>query len=123
MRAMLLDQPGRPLRLAAIDEPEAGAGELLLEVSACGVCRTDLHIVDGELTDPKLPLVLGHQIVARVLTDGERFEAGDRVGVPWLGWVDGTCRYCKTERENLCDAAQFTGYNRDGGYAEYAVAD
>jgi propanol-preferring alcohol dehydrogenase len=123
MRAMLLDQAGSPLRPAEIDPPEPGPGELLLEVAACGVCRTDLHIVDGELTEPKLPLVLGHQIVARAASDGERFSRGDRVGVPWLGWTDGTCRYCTSGRENLCDHAQFTGYNRDGGYAEFAVAD
>ena len=92
-------------------------------MSACGVCRTDLHIVDGELTEPKLPLVPGHQIVARVVEGGERFPAGDRVGVPWLGWVDGDCRYCRSGRENLCDRAVFTGYTRDGGYAELAVAD
>ena len=102
---------------AELPEPEPGDGEVLLEVSCCGVCRTDLHIVDGELTEPKLPLVLGHQIVGRVVGDGRR------VGVPWLGWTDGTCRYCMSGRENLCDHAQFTGYNRDGGYAEYAVAD
>ena len=96
---------------------------MLLEVAACGVCRTDLHIVDGELDRPKLPLVLGHQIVARVAADGERFRAGERVGVPWLGWTDGDCRYCRSGRENLCDHARFTGYDRDGGYAELAVAD
>jgi alcohol dehydrogenase, propanol-preferring len=92
-------------------------------VAACGVCRTDLHIADGELTEPKLPLVMGHQIVARVLSSGERFEPGQRVGVPWLGWTDGTCRYCLSGRENLCDNARFTGYDIDGGYAERAVAD
>jgi propanol-preferring alcohol dehydrogenase len=95
----------------------------VLEVAACGVCRTDLHIFDGELTEPKLPLVMGHQIVARVLTGGERFEPGRRVGVPWLGWTDGTCRYCRSGRENLCDSARFTGYGIDGGYAERTVAD
>ena len=87
---------------------------------ACGVCRTDLHIVDGELSEPKLPLVLGHQIVARVAGGGERFAPGQRVGVPWLGWTDGDCRYCRSGRENLCDRALFTGYNLDGGYAEHA---
>jgi propanol-preferring alcohol dehydrogenase len=96
---------------------------VLLEVAACAVCRTDLHIFDGELDRPKLPLVLGHQIVARVAGDGERFAAGERVGVPWLGWTDGVCRYCRSGRENLCDRAVFTGYDRDGGYAELAVAD
>ena len=120
---MVLEAPGRPLREAEIRDPEPGAGEVLLEVAACGVCRTDLHVVDGELPDPRLPLVLGHQIVARVVSGGERFAAGDRVGVPWLGWTCGICRYCRSGRENLCDRAQFTGYQRDGGYAERAVAD
>src|SRR6266571_5136523 len=117
MRAMLLDAPGKPLRAAEIPEPEPSPGELLLRVRACAVCRTDLHILDGELTQPKLPLVLGHMIVAEVVGE-ER-----RVGVPWLGWTDGDCRYCVAELENLCDRAQFTGYDRDGGFAEYAVAD
>jgi propanol-preferring alcohol dehydrogenase len=120
---MVLDTAGTPLREADLPAPEPGPGELLLEVAACGVCRTDLHIVDGELTEPKLPLVPGHQIVARVSGGGERFAAGDRVGVPWLGWTDGTCRYCLSDRENLCDRARFTGYQRDGGYAQLAVAD
>jgi alcohol dehydrogenase, propanol-preferring len=123
MRAMVLDTPRTPLRESELPAPEPGPGEVLLEVAACGVCRTDLHIVDGELTEPKLPLVPGHQIVARVSGDGERFAAGDRVGVPWLGWTDGTCRYCLSNRENLCDRAVFTGYQRDGGYGEVAVAD
>jgi propanol-preferring alcohol dehydrogenase len=114
---MLLDAPGRLLRAADIPEPQPGDGELLLRVRACAVCRTDLHIVDGELTQPKLPLVLGHMIAAEVVGEGRR------VGVPWLGWTDGTCRYCVTDLENLCDRAQFTGYDRDGGFAEYAVAD
>src|SRR5215470_2588290 len=117
MRAMLLDAPRTPLRAAEIPEPEAAAGELLLRVRACAVCRTDLHIVDGELTRPKLPLVPGHMIVADVVGE-ER-----RVGVPWLGSTDGTCRYCRAGLENLCDHGQFTGYDRDGGYAELAVAD
>jgi len=120
---MLLDAPGTPLRPADLPDPEPGPGEVLLEVAACGVCRTDLHILDGELDRPKLPLVLGHQIVARVASDGERFRAGERVGVPWLGWTDGDCRYCRSGRENLCDHAQFTGYDRDGGYAGLTVAD
>ena len=120
---MVLDAPRTALREAELPAPEPGPGELLLEVAACGVCRTDLHIVDGELTEPKLPLVPGHQIVARVSGGGERFAAGDRVGVPWLGWTDGTCRYCVSDRENLCDRARFTGYQRDGGYAQLAVAD
>jgi alcohol dehydrogenase, propanol-preferring len=120
---MVLDAPGAPLREADLPPPEPAAGEVLLEVSACAVCRTDLHIVDGELDRPKLPLVLGHQIVARVVSDGERFQSGERVGVPWLGWTDGECRLCRSGRENLCDHARFTGYDRDGGYAEQAVAD
>jgi propanol-preferring alcohol dehydrogenase len=120
---MVLDAARTELRLADLPRPEPGPGEVLLEVAACGVCRTDLHILDGELDRPKLPLVLGHQIVARVASDGERFRDGERVGVPWLGWTDGDCRYCRTGRENLCDHAAFTGYDRDGGYAELAVAD
>jgi alcohol dehydrogenase, propanol-preferring len=123
MRAMVLDAAERPLRATELPEPEPGPGQVALEVLACGVCRTDLHIFDGELTEPKLPLVLGHQIVARVATGGERFEPGQRVGVPWLGWTDGDCRFCRSGRENLCDRALFTGYDLDGGYAEYAVAD
>ena len=123
MRAMVLDAARRPLRATELPEPEPGPGQVALEVLACGVCRTDLHIFDGELTEPKLPLVLGHQIVARVATGGERFEPGQRVGVPWLGWTDGDCRYCRSGRENLCDRALFTGYDLDGGYAEHAVAD
>src|SRR3954463_8325308 len=121
MRALVFD--GTRLEPADVADPRSGAGEVLIEVSACGVCRTDLHIVDGELDKPKLPLILGHQIVGRVVSGGERFAAGDRVGVPWLGWTDGVCRYCTSGRENLCDRAQFTGYDRDGGYAELAAAD
>jgi alcohol dehydrogenase, propanol-preferring len=123
---MVLDRPGEPLRAADIPDPEPGPGEVLVEVRACGVCRTDLHIVDGELTEPKLPLVLGHQIVGTVVrrgADAERFEGGERIGIPWLGWTDGTCGYCLSGRENLCDRARFTGYDRDGGYAELASAD
>jgi propanol-preferring alcohol dehydrogenase len=126
MRAMVLDGPRTPLRAADLELPDPGPGEVLLEVSACGVCRTDLHVVDGELPDPKLPLVPGHQIVATVAAAGdgaERFSQGERVGIPWLGWTDGTCRYCRSGRENLCDHARFTGYQRDGGYAEWTVAD
>src|SRR5215212_8189256 len=119
---MVLRAAGRPLDRAELPDPVPGPGEVLVRVAACGVCRTDLHIVDGELTEPKLPLVPGHQIVARVV-DGERFEAGQRVGVPWLGWTDGTCRYCRSGRENLCDNARFTGYDVAGGYAERTVAD
>ena len=96
---------------------------MLVRVHVCAVCRTDLHVVDGELPDPKLPLVVGHQIVGTVERGAERFRVGDRVGVPWLGWTDGTCRYCRSERENLCDAARFTGYQLDGGYAEWVIAD
>jgi alcohol dehydrogenase, propanol-preferring len=120
---MLLDAPRSALRLGDLPDPKPGPGEVLLEVTACGVCRTDLHILDGELDRPKLPLVLGHQIVGRVLAGGERFGSGERVGVPWLGWTDGDCRYCRSGRENLCDHARFTGYDRDGGYAELTVAD
>jgi propanol-preferring alcohol dehydrogenase len=126
MRGMVLDQPGQPLVERELPDPVPGEGQVLLEVSTCGVCRTDLHIVDGELTEPKLPLVLGHQIVGRVIGAGEgasRFTEGDRVGVPWLGWTDGTCRYCRSGRENLCEHAKFTGYDIDGGYAERVVAD
>ncbi|HET7121259.1 MAG TPA: zinc-dependent alcohol dehydrogenase family protein [Solirubrobacterales bacterium] len=123
---MVLERQRQPLRLAELPEPEPAPGQVLLEVRACGVCRTDLHILDGELSEPKLPLVPGHQIVGVVRGAGEgaeRFEPGQRVGVPWLGWTDGECRYCRGGRENLCDRARFTGYDIDGGYAEYAVAD
>jgi alcohol dehydrogenase, propanol-preferring len=126
MRAMVLDRQREPLRLAELPDPEPGRGEVLLAVRACGVCRTDLHIVDGDLTEPKLPLIPGHQIVGTVVAAGEgaeRFALGDRVGVPWLGWTCGECRYCRSGRENLCDRARFTGYDLDGGYAELAVAD
>jgi propanol-preferring alcohol dehydrogenase len=123
MRAMVLEAARTPLREAALPDPEAADGQVLLDVHACAVCRTDLHVVDGELPRPKLPLVPGHQIVGRVLSGGDRFSPGDRVGVPWLGWTDGTCRYCRSGRENLCDHARFTGYDIDGGYAERAVAD
>jgi propanol-preferring alcohol dehydrogenase len=123
MRAMVLDAPGTELRPADLPVPKPAAGEVLVEVVACAVCRTDLHVVDGELPDPKLPLVPGHQIVGRVVEGGERFAPGKRIGIPWLGWTDGNCRYCRSGRENLCDRARFTGYQLDGGYAEYAVAD
>jgi alcohol dehydrogenase, propanol-preferring len=124
MRAMVLEAARTPLREADLPDPEPGAGQVLLDVHACAVCRTDLHVVDGELTQPKLPLVPGHQIVGTVAQSrGERFETGARVGVPWLGWTDGTCRYCRSGRENLCDHARFTGYDIDGGYAEKVVAD
>src|SRR3954471_24767175 len=117
MRAALLDEPGRPLRVAEVAEPEAAPGQLRLRVEACGVCRTDLHLRDGELAPGRLPLVLGHQIVARVEGDGRR------VGVPWLGWTCGECAFCRSGRENLCERARFTGRDVDGGFAEYAVAD
>jgi propanol-preferring alcohol dehydrogenase len=123
---MVLDAPRTPLRLAELPDPEPGPGQVLVRIDACGVCRTDLHIVDGELTEPKLPLVPGHQIVGRVEGAGdgaERFAAGDRVGIPWLGWTCGECRYCRSGRENLCDRARFTGYDIDGGFAELTVAD
>ena len=126
MRAMLLDLPARPLRAATISEPRPGPGQVLLQVRACGVCRTDLHVVDGELPHPKLPLVLGHEIVGTIQERGlgaTRFAIGQRVGVPWLGWTCGECAYCRSGRENLCDRARFTGYQLDGGYAERAVAD
>jgi len=123
MRAMVLDQRGTPLRLAELPDPEPATGQILLRVLACGVCRTDLHIVDGDLQEPKLPLVPGHQIVGEVLEGGARFDTGDRVGVPWLGWTCGECRHCLGGQENLCDRARFTGYDVDGGYAELAVAD
>jgi propanol-preferring alcohol dehydrogenase len=114
---MVLERPGEPLVLRDLPDPEPAAGQVLLEVLACGVCRTDLHVVDGELPNPKLPLVLGHQIVGRPVGGGQR------LGVPWLGWTCGECRYCLSGRENLCDRARFTGYDLDGGYAELAVAD
>lgn len=126
MRAMVLERAGAPLLAAELPDPEPGPGQVLIAVAACGVCRTDLHILDGELAEPKLPLVPGHQIVGTVAGLGEgagRFARGDRVGVPWLGWTDGECRYCRQGRENLCDNARFSGYDVDGGYAELAVAD
>jgi alcohol dehydrogenase, propanol-preferring len=126
VKAMLLDRPRRPLRLADMPRAEPGPWEVVVEVGACGVCRTDLHVVDGELPDPKLPLVPGHEIVGRVVSAGhavERFVTGDRVGVPWLGRACGECAYCLEGRENLCPRASFTGYQINGGYAEYATAD
>src|SRR6266540_5036680 len=120
---MVLHEQRTPLRLEDRPAPNPGPGQVLLRVRACAVCRTDLHIVDGELTRPKLPLILGHQIVGAVEQGAQRFAAGARVGVPWLGWTDGTCRFCRSGRENLCDRARFTGYQIDGGFAEETVAD
>ena len=122
MRAMVFTAPGRPLEARDLPDPEPGPGEALMRVLACGVCRTDLHLLDGEVDVPRAPRVLGHQIVGEVLA-GEGFEPGARVGVPWLGWTDGTCRFCRAGRENLCPAAEFTGRDRDGGFAQRAVAD
>ena len=126
MKAMVLEAQGRPLELRDLPLPRPGRGQVLLQVRACGVCRTDLHVVDGELTDPRLPLVPGHQIVGTVVEagkDAQRFPVGARVGVPWLGWTCGQCRQCRAGRENLCERARFTGYQIDGGYAEFASAD
>jgi len=126
MQAMVCDGLRRPLALRAVPRPEPGPGEILIEVRACGVCRTDLHLVDGELPDPKVPVIPGHEIVGRVAAVGTGVAApqvGARVGVPWLGSTCGHCRYCASGRENLCADARFTGYQRDGGYADYAVAD
>jgi propanol-preferring alcohol dehydrogenase len=123
---MVLQKPDEPLILSDLPEPEPAAGQVKIAVIACGLCRTDLHIVDGELEHPKLPLVPGHQIVGKVVAagpDASRFQPGDRVGVPWLGWTCGECRQCRAGRENLCERASFTGYDIDGGLAEYAVAD
>jgi propanol-preferring alcohol dehydrogenase len=126
MRAMILDEARRPLQLRDVVKPKPVAGQLLVRVATCAVCRTDLHIIDGELPNPKLPLIPGHQIVGRIEqigADVKGFAIGDRVGIPWLGWTDGECRYCRSNRENLCDHARFTGYAIDGGYAEFTVAD
>ena len=126
MRAMVLNQPGQPLRSAELPVPKPASDQLLIKVSACAVCRTDLHVIDGELPKPKLPLIPGHEIVGRVAECGQgvtRFKAGDRVGIPWLGWTCGECRFCLTQRENLCDRAKFTGYTLDGGYSDYTTAD
>ena len=123
MRALVLDAPGTELREAEVPAPELRPGQVRIRVGACGVCRTDLHIHDGELPEPKLPLILGHQIVGTVIDGGSAFTDGARVGVPWLGWTCGECRYCRAGRENLCDRALFTGYTVDGGYAEEVVAD
>src|SRR5260370_18875435 len=126
MRAMVLDAPGRGLRAADLPDLEPGRGQVLVRVLACAVCRTDLHVVDGELPDPKLLLVPGHQVVGEVVASGRgssRFGAGDRVGIAWLGWADGVCEFCLEGHENLCPRGRWTGYTLDGGYAEQAVAD
>jgi propanol-preferring alcohol dehydrogenase len=126
MRMMVLDRPSTPLVLRERPVPQPAAGEILVEIAACGVCRTDLHVVDGELPHPKLPIVPGHEIVGRVVEMGagvSGFTRGERVGVPWLGYTCGVCPYCRSGRENLCDRPLFTGYTRDGGYATHTVAD
>src|ERR1043166_3400729 len=126
MRAMVLFEPHQPLRETDWPIPKPGLNQVLVRVGACAVCRTDLHVVDGELPHPKLPLVPGHEIVGRIAEMGvgvERFRPGDRVGIPWLGWACGECHYCRSQRENLCDHARFTGYTIDGGYADYTLAD
>jgi len=126
MRGMVLESAKRPLRAMEVSVPRPGSHQVLIKISACGVCRTDLHIVDGELPNPKLPLIPGHEIVGTVIKTGdqvEKFSVGNRVGVPWLGYTCMECRYCKREQENLCDSALFTGYTIDGGYAEYTIAD
>ncbi len=123
MRAMVLEAPGRPLVAVDLPRPEPADGQVLLRVLACGVCRTDLHLLDGEVNVPDPPRVLGHQIVGEVIEGADGLEPGARVGVPWLGWTDGTCRFCRSGRENLCEQARFTGRDIDGGYAEYTVAD
>ena len=126
MRAMLLERQREPLNLVELPVPQPAQGQVLVRVHACGVCRTDLHVLDGDLTEPRLPLILGHQIVGTVAAVGagvDRFALGQRIGVPWLGYTDGTCRYCLRGQENLCDHPEFTGYTLDGGFAEYATAD
>ncbi|MHA3771349.1 zinc-dependent alcohol dehydrogenase family protein [Verrucomicrobiota bacterium sgz303538] len=126
MRAMMLEEPGRPLVLRELPVPEPTTGQVLVRVVACAVCRTDLHVVDGELPNPKLPLIPGHEIVGRIEQLGpgvDRFRIGDRVGIPWLGWTCGECKFCRSQRENLCNRARFTGYTLDGGYAEFTLAD
>ncbi len=126
MRAMILESPRQPLVAKDVPRPAPRPDQLLVRVAACAVCRTDLHVLDGELPDPKLPLILGHEIVGRVEQIGAQvrgFEVGQRVGIPWLGWTCGECKFCLTNRENLCERARFTGYTIDGGYADYTVAD
>jgi propanol-preferring alcohol dehydrogenase len=126
MRAMILEAPRRPLQAVDLPKPKPDTTQVLVKVAACAVCRTDLHVVDGELANPKLPLVPGHEIVGTVVGKGkgvQRFKVGDRVGIPWLGWTCGDCEFCQSGRENLCDRARFTGYTLDGGYAEFTIAD
>lgn len=126
MRAMVFEGPGVPLRMREMPVPAPGPNQVLVQVAACGVCRTDLHVVDSDLTEPRLPLIPGHEVIGHVAAVGahvERFRIGSRVGVPWLGWTCGTCRYCQKGQENLCERARFTGYTLDGGYGEYCVAD
>ena len=126
MRAMVLDEPGKTVRMRSVLRPQPAPDQLLVKVAACAVCRTDLHVVDGELLHPKLPIILGHEIVGRVVSCGtnvRNFSIGERIGIPWLGWTCGHCRYCRSGHENLCMEAKFTGYQIDGGYAEYTVAD
>ncbi len=126
MQAMVLDAPHGGLERRTVPRPEPAADQVLVKVSACAVCRTDLHVVDGDLTEPKLPIIPGHEIVGRIVETGRdvtRFRGGDRVGIPWLGWTCGACDYCRGGRENLCPEARFTGYQIDGGYADYVVAD
>src|SRR6516162_4511591 len=126
MRAMVLHSAHEPLRCTELEIPKPGLDQVLMRVRACAVCRTDLHVIDGDLTEPKLPLIPGHEIVGCVAAIGERvdrFSVGDRIGVPWLGWTCGVCKFCRSGRENLCPQARFTGYQIDGGYGDFAVAD
>jgi alcohol dehydrogenase, propanol-preferring len=126
MYAMMLDEPGQALNMRCLPCPQPGPDQLLVKIAACAVCRTDLHVVDGELPKPKLPVIPGHEIVGRVASCGtniRNFSIGERIGIPWLGWTCGQCRYCRSGHENLCESAKFTGYQINGGYAEYTVAD
>jgi len=126
MHAMVLDEPGQALNMRCLPCPQPGPDQLLVKIAACAVCRTDLHVVDGELPKPKLPIIPGHEIVGRVVSCGtniRNFSIGERIGIPWLGWTCGQCRYCRSGHENLCESAKFTGYQINGGYAEYTVAD
>ncbi|MBT8435900.1 MAG: alcohol dehydrogenase catalytic domain-containing protein, partial [Gammaproteobacteria bacterium] len=126
MKAMILEQPGTRLKSVQLPDPEPGPGQLQVAISACGVCRTDLHVVDGDLTEPKLPIIPGHEIVGTITALGQGvddFKIGERIGIPWLGHTCGCCSYCKSGAENLCDEPGFTGYQIDGGYADMTVAD